>query len=403
MRHQQWALTLAFLGLSVSSAAGQEVTFGGQIRPRYEFRDPVGLSNAAFTTMRARAHVSALLERNVRVFVQFQDVRMWGEETNTLTDFRANNFDLHQGYIEVRGQGPLNLSAKVGRQATSFGGERLVGAVEWTQQGRVFDGVRLGAQGGWGTIDVIAYQLADADATAERILHDAELLGLYATIDAPGPGSLDIYGLFNHVAGDTGAADPGTDETTLGVRWWGRSGNITFRAEGSYQLGNRDGIDLAAFMVGARVGTSLAGGKAGITLWYDYLSGDDNPADNKVKVFSTLFATNHKFYGFADLFTDIPAHTGGQGLQDIAVKATLAPSSDLRLAVDLHHFRLAEQGRLTSARLGEEVDVTATYRYRPNLNVTAGLSHVLKGDALEALGRLRENMTFTYVMLTATF
>ena len=82
--------------------AAQEVTVRGQLRPRYEFRDPSPTGGDGFTSMRARANISAALERNVHIFVQLQDVRLWGSETNTLGDFQADNFDLHQGYIELQ-------------------------------------------------------------------------------------------------------------------------------------------------------------------------------------------------------------------------------------------------------------------------------------------------------------
>lgn len=399
MTHNRWMVALPLVALTVSSAPAQ-VTFGGQIRPRYEFRDPVGLGNDAFTSMRVRANLTAALEKNVTAFIQLQDVRVFGEESNTLTDFQADNLDLHQGYIELSREGSVSLSARAGRQELLFGGERLVGPVGWTQQGRSFDGLRLGAASGWGKIDLIAMQLADAGQPAHD--HDAELLGGYAVLNEAGPGSLEIYGLFDHVAGDT-LTDPETNQTTVGARWLGRTGVVSYRAEGSYQMGTRAGVDISAFMFGARLGATFVNGKAGLTLWYDYLSGDDGSTDDKLESFSTLYATNHKFYGLADLFLNIPVHTGGGGLQDVALKAFVAPTANARIAVDAHNFSLVEQGTRSSKDLGNEIDVTATYRYSANLTVTAGWSSVFKGQALEDLGRLTEDMKFAYLMLTARY
>ncbi len=166
MRGHPWILALALAGIPASGGVAQEVTFGGQVRPRYEFRDTAGTGSDGFTSMRVRAHVSATLERQVKVFVQIQDVRLWGEETSTLGDFQADNFDLHQGYVEVQ-QSPteaLSLRARIGRQEAAFGAERLIGPVGWTQQSRSFDGVRLSAHGGFGTVDVIGFRLAEATA-----------------------------------------------------------------------------------------------------------------------------------------------------------------------------------------------------------------------------------------------
>ena len=50
-----------------------------------------------------------------------------------------------------------------------------------------------------------------------------------------------------------------------------------------------------------------------------------------MKVFDTLFTTNHKFYGLADLFLNIPLQTDGRGLQDLAVKWHYTPMPKLPL------------------------------------------------------------------------
>ena len=72
-----FALALSTAVVMVPCANAQEVTLGGQLRPRYEFRDPTATGSDGFTSMRVRATLSARLERNVRVFVQLQDVRLY--------------------------------------------------------------------------------------------------------------------------------------------------------------------------------------------------------------------------------------------------------------------------------------------------------------------------------------
>ncbi|MFQ5537301.1 MAG: alginate export family protein [Gemmatimonadota bacterium] len=155
-------------------------------------------------------------------------------------------------------------------------------------------------------------------------------------------------------------------------------------------------------MFGARVETSFAGGKASATLWYDYLSGDD-PETAEVELFHTLYAANRKFYGFADLFLNSPVHTGGAGLQDLALKLDWQPEADVRLAADLHRFRTAQGKVLASDDFGTELDLTISHRYSAHLTATAGLSRVWTGDALVELGRPSKDMTWFYVMLDARF
>ena len=323
-----------------SLAAAQQITVGGQVRPRFEYRNPAlvaGGSGESWVSMRTRAHVTAKLDRNVTAFVQLQDVRIWGEESSTLGDFVADGFDLHQGYIDLRSAGPTILSGRAGRQDVAFGGQRLVGTVNWVQQGRVFDGLMLGANGSSFKLDLFGSVIAN-DYTATHD-NDEYFAAAYGQLKQAGPGRLDLYGLYNSVPTDSVE----TSQLTMGARWWGQAGMIRYRLEGSYQTGKRDAVDVSAYMVGARVAAVFAGGDADLTLWYDYLSGDSDTSDDKVKVFSTLFATNHKFYGLADYFLNIPLHTAGRGLHDIALKGSWKAHSDVTLRTELHSFHAAQE------------------------------------------------------------
>jgi hypothetical protein len=377
-------------------ASGQEIELGGQIRPRFEYRNPTSAGTRdAFTSMRIRASLAAELDGGVNVFVQLQDVRLFGEEEHTLLDFSADGLDLHQGYLEVVAPIDETLRVRVGREELNLGGQRLVGAVGWSQPGRSFDGARVAAGAGSAGVQLFGYRLQQATSTNHD--HDAIFAGAYGDIDLSGA-TLEPYGLYNNRRSD----EP-TSQGTVGARVHGERSNIRYRAEGSYQFGRRAGSNVTAFVLGARLGTTLAGGLASVTLWYDYLSGDNDPNDGTSKVFDTLFATNHKFYGFADLFLDIPLHTGGLGLQDLALKGSIRPWDPFTASLAIHSFRTAAQGSLTTRRLGEEIDVTLAHRYSTNLRVSGGLAYVFQGAGLSELGRLDRDMVWTYLMLDVTF
>jgi len=370
---------------------GAEIAFGGQIRPRLEFRDPAaGGEDDSFTSMRVRAQMKSSLERDVAVFVQWQDVRLWGEETNTLGDFKADHFDLHQGYVDFGRIRDLPLSARLGRQEIGLGGQRLIGAVDWFPQARSFDGVRITATPGGYHLDLLGIRLADA--TAAGIANNAYLAGLHA--QWPYARDLQVYLFYN-------SAGSATDQITLGLRQASKIGSIAYRVEAAYQTGERGGQDVAAFMVDVRAGTTV--GKVGLTLWYDRLSGDDDPTDDETRVFDTLFATNHKFYGYADYFLNIPVHTAGLGLQDLALKISYPLRQDTKLGVDLHSFLLTEKGGLDSAHLGEEIDLTLKHGYSKDVTCVAGFSYVLADDAFGDIGRLEHDAKFAYFMTSVTF
>ncbi len=386
-----------FLGLLLVTASpgfAQQVTLHGQVRPRYEFRDPAPDGRAdEFISMRVRAGIEAALANDIAVFIQLQDVRLWGEETGTASDFSADNFDLHQGWLTVSRLGGSNAWLRVGRQESPLGNERLVGTVDWLQQAQSFDGVRLGTTGSWGEVSAIAFKIAEETAGATD---DLWLFGGFATLDAGG-GDLAAFGFYERTRGVTGG-----DQATVGGRYERSLGRVDAAVEGALQFGTRGAADVAAFLFAAHAGADVTD-RLRLTLWWDYLSGDADPTDDDVRVFSTLFATNHKYYGYADLFTNIPVHTAGRGLQDFALKATFAASERVGIDADLHAFRFAEQRRLSSARVGEELDLTLRWTVRPGLGFTGGYTRVFHAAGLSAINRLTEDMDFAYAMLNVAF
>jgi hypothetical protein len=378
------------------SAQEPEIHLRGQIRPRLESRTPVDGSWDTFTSMRARAALEALLQSRVRIFLQFQDVRVFGEEGNTLGDYQADNFDLHQGYLELGAVPKVGGSLRIGRQEMALGEQRLVGAVDWTQQARSFDGARYTLpEFGKVRLDLFGMKLREETAGTQEF--DSDFLGAWGTLDLEERGSLDLFGLFV-----TDSRADGSDLQTIGALWRVGVGPLRLRLEGSLQGGSQGDRNVSAYMFGVSAGGDLS--DAGTwTVLYDHLSGDDDPDDGEVGVFNTLFATNHIFYGLADYFTDIPAHTGGLGLRDLGAKSSFGLGAETRLGVDLHHFRTVQEGSLSTRSLGNEVDLTLTHRITRELGLTTGYSFFQARNGMEELGRLTEDAHWLYLMLNAVF
>ena len=390
--------SLALLGLAALlpyESAAQSLAWSGQIRPRTEWRDPMpGGEASAFTSMRTRLTLEARPDEGVTLVFQPQDVRTWGVETHPLFDFAADALDLHQGYVRLDGVVAPWLTATVGRMETNFGGQRLVGAVGWTPQGQSFDGIRLDARGQRVTSTLVAWQINDSDAPG--ISTDRNLTGIYNTISEVGSGSLDLYWLWDRVRQTTTS-----DEHLFGARY-AFDGAVQGRVEATRASGSRGGLDVRAYMVGARVGTELVEDLLNGTLWFDLLSGDD-PSTPQTEVFNTFFGTNHKFYGLADVFLNLPAHTAGAGLRDAAMKFRIRAADRTSVNVELHAFRVGRQGVLNESRFGEEIDAFLTHRYSDHVTLTFGTSRVFAGPALAEAGRLFADLSWAYVMLDAAF
>lgn len=399
MKALAWQVGIVLASFAVTlPLAGQEsgVRMAGQVRPRLEGRTPVQGSWDTFTSMRVRGAMDARLERGVRVFVQVQDVRIFGEESNTLGDFSADNLDLHQGYLELASVPGVGGTLRVGRQEMALGEQRLVGAVDWAQQGRSFDGLRyILAPTGPVTLDLFGMKLRDETAGTQEF--DSEFVGVWSALALGGAGSLDVFGLFLRESRELG-----TDLRTFGGLWRADVGRVKVRIEGSLQGGTRGESDVSAYMFGVAASGGISGGGT-VGLSYDHLSGDDDPDGGESRVFSTLFATNHIFYGLADYFTDIPAHTGGLGLRDLALKYGFDPWAGTRFSADLHHFRAAKRGSLSTTTLGNELDLTFSRRISQELGLVAGYSFFQARTGMEELGRLNEDGHWAYLMLNAVF
>jgi hypothetical protein len=401
----------ATLLLVPGQARAQEIVFGGELRPRFEARHPVVRDWTTsdlrdFVSMRTRGSMMVTLPRDVRAFVQLQDVREWGADPNTMA-VQAPGLDLHQGWIELGHEARASLSVRAGRQELAYGGERLIGAVNWAQQGRSFNGVRARVRPAAGVaLDGLVMPIGDEDVGAPG--SNAGLFGFYGVFDVAG--GVDAYVLYNNQDARSNTTGTGpvvtaraTDQVTAGGRWASELQGFTWRLEAALQRGTRQHRDVSAYLLAARVGHAL-GDRAGIDLWYDFLSGDDDPAHGTIRVFDTLFATNHKFYGFMDLFTNIPVHTAGRGLQDLAVKGHYQLRDDVRLGLDAHAFRLAATGGVETGRVGEELDLTVGWTYAPGVALTGGASYFLAGDAWSAvLGHPDRNMVWGYLMLGVRF
>ena len=341
---------------------GVKLTPHVQYRARFLFRDNQQFTSTPTTelaTHRARLGLDLQIRRWWRLFVQVQDIRTWGEETNTLTDYSGNGIDFHQAYAEVGC--PDGLMLRVGRQELSLDNERLVGAVDWSDPGRAFDGIRLGYTYGDLAVHAFWAKLRENDITLA---------------DGNSPPTHDLGGLWIHYEGlsflrpsvvllfDRTSAQQ-QDRITTGVYVDGEViKGLKYSAEFYFQGGEvgtyANTKTISAILAAGRLGyTAPLWGKPTLEAWVDYLSGDDNANDNKVKSFDTLFATNHKFYGFMDYYTNIPVHTKGLGLVDAGGRAKLSPKRWLSLFVDYHHFSHAADG----PKLGSEIDLLVHVKF----------------------------------------
>lgn len=385
-----------------------DISLSGEVRVRTEFDDRTSDTDADHATLlRTRLAALAKPSGEVSLFVQLSDSRAFGEESNTLTDASADRLDLHQAWLAWMPRPDVTLT--VGRQELAFADERLVGTVGWANVTRAFDGIRLNLRAGAWTLDGFAANLDEQAALLATGLNprvnededDRALYGLWAATD-----HVDLFAL-----GDRNATD-GPDRTdidryTLGARGRKRFGPVALEATVAFQTGEQAGVsdrqDVEAYLASARADVMFArpqGGRLGMQI--DILSGDRTPGDDTFGGFNTLYATNHKFYGFMDLFLNLPGQTGDLGLVDGIVRGSLS-SSGWTLRADLHRFWLAEDNPAGERAIGYELDLTASRTLSGGLGFQAGYSLFSPSEAGEVapIGLGGDTLHWAYVQLLA--
>jgi Alginate export len=443
--HHLYAAAIPLLALTSSALAGSAAAtappappeapnplsfFGGQLvfdvqekmriesrENNFDFNDSVdSLTDDSWVLNRFRLGMKWTPTPFMNIYLQGQDTREWGSRRpNVIGSLGAegdDSFDLRQGFIEL-GSAKSGWSGKIGRQTFLYGDERLVGPLEWANQGRTFDAVRLRYASEKWWVEAFASSVVkfkdgsfnesdwlDDDATRDQIFS-----GVYFSTTAIGKQTTDFY-VF-HLEEEFAAGDTGF--FTLGTRMKSTPGAFNgwdYDTEMAVQTGDVRGRDLSAFAGHWGVGYTFAGHawKPRLGLEYNYGTGDGNAADGDVDTFQNLFPTNHKFYGYMDVFS-------WQNIHNVALSASASPNKKTKVQLDYHLFWLADTGdgwyRANGTTLvrpvspgadsfaGSEIDLTVSYKASKNVMLQAGYSHFFAGDYLSASGA-SDDASFAY-------
>ncbi len=150
------SILLLFLAvLSLYKSYGQ-LTVGGQVRTRTEFRDGVGTLKPAtndaafFTSQRSRLTFNYKTNR-VILQTSLQDVRVWGQDAATISNADGSKLGIHEAWAEIilankkdtsfKKSAAEYFAVKLGRQELVYDDVRLLGNLDWLQQARRHDAV----------------------------------------------------------------------------------------------------------------------------------------------------------------------------------------------------------------------------------------------------------------------
>lgn len=135
-----------------------QFSLSGQLRTRTEFRNGVGTlraygaSPSFFTSQRTR--LSAGYQHSLVQFrLTVQDIRVWGQDASSISAADGARLGVHEAWAELVLQNRSDSSRKIskldylgirlGRQELVYDDARLLGNLDWLQQGRRHDALVL--------------------------------------------------------------------------------------------------------------------------------------------------------------------------------------------------------------------------------------------------------------------
>lgn len=359
---------------------GQSFNVGGQFRHRFEMAQKgleKGTERIDFSYLRTRLNLSFNPGENVYTLIQIQDSRIMGQEFSTLNDGSADQLDFHQAYSKIKFN--ENFSIKLGRFEVNYGPQRLVGAVGWHNVGRSFDGLILN-YGNKKTIWEI-FNFKEVEKLNPLEKGDKNVSGLHGSFNMIPETKLEVL-----LIGEN-------RRRTYSGFAKGRFTGIGYEFEAAIQNGNKKNLEYKGLMLAANLSYDILGLK--LSGGVDYVSGDDSTS-SAIESFNTLYATNHKYYGFMDYFLNLPVNTFQQGLFDTHLKLSLKAIKGIHTKLAWHSFKTADR----SADFGQEIDITLKYKFNTAVLFQGGYSVFINSDLIDTNDQMG---TWGYLMTVVNF
>jgi hypothetical protein len=431
------------LGLFCTQAAQAQFTFGGQLRTRSELRDGQGTLSpkeadpAFFISQRSRLNLGYTGYR-FKVFTAIQDVRVWGQDASTINRVTLDANDglmLHEAWAEVMlldtSATLKNLSLKVGRQELLYDDSRLLGNLDWLQQGRRHDLALLKLEHkGWTGHLGAAYNQNQERKTSTLFngIPNGYAAGtngigtLYKSLQflyagrkfKTGTASLlvlkDDFNQY-HLDNGTRIWDAGTWSRLTGGAYLSAAvfKNTSLTASAYRQGGkDRDGRKLASYLLSAAAMYS-ATPYFSVGPGIDYTSGNrPGSTDGVNRQFDPLYGTPHKFWGNMDYFYAADGF-GSNGLADYYLKSRYKVKDYLSFSLDAHRFIAANDvrsgdGVKLDRDFGTELDLVVSYTLTKTVNVEGGYSAffatpTLASGAVKNVANADRQANWAYLML----
>lgn len=387
--------------LFVTTKAYPQFLLSGEFRPRTEFsrgyKTLATKDQDMSVATNQRTRLNALFStEGLHTKLVLQDVRYWGSQPQLVAneDYAAS---VHEAWAEVNLL--PDFSIRAGRQELVYDDHRIFGNVGWAQQARSHDLLLLKLE------KEVKLHIGLAHHQNSNITNnlyngpDAYKNLQFAWFNKTWENTgLSLLLLNNGVPFLISATEEETRYSqTLGGRVVYTPDGISFAANLYGQTGEHhsgDNIRALNFLAEASM-------QNGVTVGYEYLSGNSYDKTDRVYAFEPLYGTNHKFNGYMDYFY-VGNHINSVGLHDGYLKYSHILDR-VRLEADLHYF--ASAGKIApdaNRYLGTEIDLGVSWAIQPMATLSAGWSVMFAGESLELLrgGDHTAGQHWGYIMLT---
>ena len=345
-----------------------------------------------------------------------------GQHCGTWGSREGGNFMIYEAWVKFDSKN--GFFTKIGRQNLSYDDQRIFGADDWSMTGMTHDVLKAGYEGHGHKVHVFgAYnqnlENIDGGTYFSGGLQPYKAMeALWYHFDFP---SFPLGASLLLMNVDLQGGDRRVDETTFHEQIYGtflsfQPKNWALEAAYYREAGKEEhGLPINAWMASGKVtwkpsqSFQLYGG-------YDFLSGDKYfavPPEGRfgmvhhdvIRGFSSLYGSNHKFYGAMDFFY-VTTYVRGftPGLQNAYIGTGWKPGKNLSLDLSYHFLAIATNLDNVKKPLGHEVEFSASYSFRPDTKLSMGFSFMKGTDTMAYLKRSfgDNRLEWAWAMLTVS-
>lgn len=394
-------LALLFVSFKLTFA---QFTLDGQFRPRTEYRNGFGSiipddADPGFAiNTRARLNAGFTTEK-FKVFLSLQDVLVWGENRQIRPDDENDSFAIFEAWASLDlGSG---WSTKLGRQVLSYDDQRILGGLDWAQQGRNHDAAMIKYQKGNFILDAAFAFNQDFDNPGGfvNVGNTFNTTGFftYKTMqmlymkqkwtDFSGSLLLLNNGFQNFDVDGNG--DGISNLQTVGTHLEYKKGKLGLAANAFLQTGERQGaLDVkSAYLLGLDLSYKVSS-KVTLAIGTELISGNDVDEEG-TSAFFPLYGTNHKFNGLMDYFY-VGNHANSVGLFDLHAQAKFKLGEKSSLMAQVLNFQGEQDLPSGESALGTEFDMVFSQSFK-GYALKIGYSHLFPADGMYELKGVAED------------